>query len=136
MPGQCSFKDSWLNDVDQNGHKLSLYIKKRDQKSVLCCACETVINIIRGCTSIYQHSKAEKHKMNFSVKLCNSQLTINCDKITFLNNKESVLRAEIIWALKCIQCNYSFQSNDGIKDIFRLMFDCDTAKEFSMSERK
>lgn len=47
------------------------------------------------------------------------------------------MKAEVIWALKCVQNNYSFQSNNGLNEIFRLMFpDSTIASGFSMAETK
>lgn len=140
MPGQSNcFKESWLKNSDSNGHKLSTYVKQKDLHSITCVACDTIVKINRGCASIYQHSKGDRHKNNMVVKLSNNQLKIsNGDGgVTYFNKKEDVLKSEIIWALRCVQYNHSFQSNDGIKDVFRLMFpECEVAQQFTMSAKK
>lgn len=50
---------------------------------------------------------------------------------------DEVLRAEILWALKCVKSNYSFASNTGNNQLFSSMFpDSSIAKSYKMSETK
>lgn len=49
----------------------------------------------------------------------------------------SSTRAEIYWALHCVQCNYSFNSNVELGKLFSVMFpDSEVAKAYSMSRTK
>lgn len=47
------------------------------------------------------------------------------------------MKAEILWALKCIDSNYSFSSNDGNNQLFSKMFpDSSIAADFKMGHTK
>ena len=52
-------------------------------------------------------------------------------------SKNDTLNAEILWALKCVESNYSFHSQKDIVQIFGKMFPtCDIAKSMSLGETK
>lgn len=51
--------------------------------------------------------------------------------------KENSMRAELIWALKTIANNYSFQSCEGVKEVFMEMFpDTKLLEYFTLSPKK
>ena len=53
------------------------------------------------------------------------------------NRKDDTTKAEIIWAAKTANDNYSFRSSDGVGDTFRAMFsNPGTLETFSMSRTK
>ena len=53
------------------------------------------------------------------------------------SNKGDTTKAEIIWAAKAANDNYSFRSSDGIGDTLRVMFsDPETLETFSMRRTK
>ena len=53
------------------------------------------------------------------------------------NRKDDTTKAEIIWAAKTANDNYSFRSSDGVGDTFRAMFSNPGRLEtFSMSRTK
>ena len=52
-------------------------------------------------------------------------------------SKNQALTAEIIWAMKTVDCHYSFKSSEGTADMFKMMFpDSDIAKQFQCAETK
>lgn len=54
-----------------------------------------------------------------------------------LTSEDEILRAEILWALKCVASNYSFQSNKEMNNLFNMMFpDSKIAQGYEMSETK
>lgn len=54
----------------------------------------------------------------------------------FMAGKE-VLKAEVLWALKCVSSNYSYNSCSEIADVLKTMFtDSDIAKQFTLSPAK
>ena len=55
------------------------------------------------------------------------------------NSTDSVdkRKAEIMWALKCVVCDWSINSAEKITDLFKVMFsDSQIASEFQMSGTK
>ena len=55
----------------------------------------------------------------------------------YLNTQEQACKAEIRWALKCANNNYSFVSNDNISNIFQDMFpDSQIARNFKLGYTK
>ena len=57
--------------------------------------------------------------------------------ICFTSKKDDTTKAEIIWAAKTANDNYSFRSSDCIGDTFRAMFsNPETLETFSMSRTK
>lgn len=54
----------------------------------------------------------------------------------WLQSKET-RKAEILWALKCVQSHLSFRSNDGVSELFQAMFwDSNIAKNYSCGRTK
>lgn len=54
-----------------------------------------------------------------------------------MSHDETVLRAEILWALKCVKANFSFKSNNENNELFMTMFpDSVIAQSYKMSETK
>ena len=50
---------------------------------------------------------------------------------------KKVADAEILWALKCVYCHFSGNSNVGVNDLFkRMLSDSEIAVNYSMSESK
>ena len=61
--------------------------------------------------------------------------TSNISDQIALNNYAT--RAEIIWAMKSISSNYSYNSCQGIPELFKVMFpESDTVQAFAMSKTK
>lgn len=58
-------------------------------------------------------------------------------RLYFMSMDDQVLRAEILWELKCVKSIFSFASNSGNNDLFSAMFpDSKIAKSYKMSETK
>ena len=52
-------------------------------------------------------------------------------------HKESVLKAEVIWALEILVTSYSFRSSAGKGEVFSYMFPgSEIAKQFQMDKTK
>lgn len=51
--------------------------------------------------------------------------------------KEQAFKAELLWAMKCASCKYSFTANDGIRALFQEMFpDSCIAENYQMAHTK
>lgn len=58
-------------------------------------------------------------------------------RLHLMSMDDTVLRAEILWALKCVKSTFSFASNTGNNDLFTAMFpDSKIAKSYKTSETK
>ena len=69
-----------------------------------------------------------------------SPASVNQKQMTLtFNSTDSVdkRKAEIMWALKCVVCDWSINSAEKISDLFKVMFsDSQIASEFQMSRTK
>lgn len=136
--GKCKFNLEWLNKTNGNGHKVSSYLKQKDENNALCAVCEKVYTIDRGFTAIMQHAKGTKHVEQIKIKVDN-QTRLSFHGLEVFKSKEQVLKAELLWTLRSIVCNYFFSSSDGIKEVFKCMFtnsNCDALNQFSLSAKK
>lgn len=159
--GKCHFNNSWLTQEDSNNVVVSSWAKQVNDDTILCCACNKKIVITRGFQAIDQHSKGEKHKRLFTLKFKPNQLHLEVNqrvvnteveniavadeqtatneqrqRITLFSVKENAVTAELYWVLWCVAKNYSFHSNDGISNIFKVMFPKDFPVHFSLSATK
>lgn len=136
----------WFKRTDELGHKISTWCKKLDDKEVFCSICNKKIYCgSKGFAALTQHVATNIHKENSSVKLDSCQLlfqrnienhassskTANHDKpkLDMICKRETVTRAEIIWALKSVQCNMAAGVSDDLKDVFSAMFSGNIAAE-------
>lgn len=90
---------------------------------------------------VKSHSKSTGHIQHEAVLLGHSsQRTISADgglsagKFV-LTEPEHVIKAETLWAFKCVKANFSFASNE--EDVFKIMFpDSQIASKYAMGETK
>lgn len=140
--GKCRFNTNWLSQKDTNGYLLSEFIVKNVQDhndfSVLCKVCDKIINTERGVTAILQHCKGDRHKNAFDLKIRNNQrLSVVDNTLRFFEDRGNAIKAELLWTLKCVVSNFSFNSANNLKHIFQQMFpDSSIAKSFSLSPKK
>ena len=155
MPGQCRFKDSWLQDS-----AMSVWLKRASsQNEAYCSFCKKTFDISSmGKSALLSHSKGKKHlllqtthtvdKNSMDLYVCSSDSVKNkhdrpeteeCSQNVIDRHvlKTDVLNAEIWWALKMVDSNNSFSSNRNVSFIFQKMFtDSQIAKQISVSETK
>jgi hypothetical protein len=163
MPKNTRFNETWLNKTDHDGVKLDKWLKRGEKISTFrCTVCNTgdLDCSNRGWSAISQHMKTKGHSENMQLLKTNSifcieppstiqalstddvvpipqaRLDIVKRPIT-LDFQEQVVKAETIWALTVAQRGYSYNSCDGIGDVFRYMFpDSKIAQQFSMQSKK
>lgn len=161
----CNFNNKWLEESDASGALISSWAKKLDKSNILCCVCEKKVSLQRGKQSILQHSRGDKHKQLYKLKVqqnlqlrvvpgnkssdvvtannkssgvINSQVSGSSQKrFSLVCNKDEALKAELLWTMRLLMQNQSFRSCEGLKDIFVAMFpSCSILDEFSLSETK
>lgn len=59
------------------------------------------------------------------------------DKLSSFLHKDDVTKAEVMWTLKTVMSNYSYNSAAGLNEIFKFMFpDSEIAKKFQLGSTK
>ena len=164
---QTKFNDRWLDEADANGHKLRLWCSRgKTDTTAHCFVCKKTIQCGNaGLAQVLQHAEkshihiklakiaysdgqskiAFKTIQNFpSIEPQNTSEVIVSEigpvpvhNVLLTNRKVDTTKAEIIWATKTANDNYSFRSSDGVGDTFRAMFsNPGTLETFSMSRTK
>ena len=157
--------DRWLDETDGNGYKLGLWCcKGKSDTTAYCFVCDNSVWECRICpsSSTFRRSKTRIHLAKIACS--DSQTKIAFKTIQNASSLESqgtsevsetipvpvcnicvtskkdgtcTSNAEIIWAAKTGNDNYSFRSSDGIGDTFRAMLsNPETRETFSMSRTK
>ena len=111
----------------------------------LCCYCHQNFSIGgQGIGQVFSHKKSLKHKQNVPPDNTSKQSTIKFKEVSptcesgssrkelpefrkqlqldSMLHKESVLKAEVIWALEVLVNSYSFRSSAGKGELLRLCF--------------
>jgi len=162
---QTKFNDRWLDEIDGNGHKLRLWCSKgKTDTTAYCFVCKKTIQCGNaGFAQVLQHSEKSKTHIRLANIACSDSQTkiafktihnsssiesqassevseiipVPVRNICVTSKKDDTTKAEIIWAAKTANDNYSFRSSDGIGDTFRAMFsNPETLETFSMSRTK
>ncbi|PFX13024.1 hypothetical protein AWC38_SpisGene22936 [Stylophora pistillata] len=162
---QTKFNDRWLDEIDGNGHKLRLWCSKgKTDTTAYCFLCKKTIQCGNaGFAQVLQHSEKSKTHIRLANIACSDSQTkiafktihnsssiesqassevseiipVPVRNICVTSKKDDTTKAEIIWAAKTANDNYSFRSSDGIGDTFRAMFsNPETLETFSMSRTK
>lgn len=104
----------------------------------------------KGLEKIRRHGKTSMHKrivagrggtskqMTLVTQKSNESLLQLSKQPTFSSFREDeTIKADILWALKCIQSNYAFASKHDSSELHRSMFpDSNIALNYSMAETK
>lgn len=159
------FNDRWLDEIDGNGQKLRLWCSKgKTDTTAYCFVCKKTIQCGNaGFAQVLQHSEKSKTHIRLANIACSDSQTkiafktihnsssiesqassevseiipVPVRNICVTSKKDDTTKAEIIWAAKTANDNYSFRSSDGIGDTFRAMFsNPETLETFSMSRTK
>lgn len=131
-----------FNETDEAGYIIKLWARPtKDPKTIFCNACDKQVKIIRGKFSVNQHVKGTSHQQQCKIKFNQKQLHItnkeNNVELFTPSPQQLASKAEIIWTLRTVCRNHSFESVAGLKDIFRTMFpSVEWLQYFSLSPRK
>ena len=144
MPRSTSFSDSWLQRSDANGHKIGDWClaSTQDKEHAYCKLCKKTFSVANaGVQQILQHSKTAGHKDVVRVALSSSQPKLfegaSTSKIWKMTDEDKTDRAEVLWILAAVKCNYSFQSADTVISILKIMFpDSAIAASLSLGQKK
>ena len=66
---KCKFRAAWLEETDENGDRLALYIieDKNDKHRAICSVCYASLNIsYGGKTAIFAHARGYIHKQKMT----------------------------------------------------------------------
>ncbi|XP_041373309.1 uncharacterized protein LOC121386467 [Gigantopelta aegis] len=164
MPGQCHFQASWLDIPD---FKDWLQKVVRDARCIVCVKTISLKNQGITACKIHvkgqKHNKAMEDKRKtipgFFSPRSTSETVTTIAQYSLPSSKPAepstsigdaslmaprplvcgnqTLKAEILWALKCVDSHFSFHSCEHISDIFKQMFPGDPlAQTFSCGETK
>ena len=116
-----------------------------DMFSFYCSICNTSLVCHKGSYTLLQLARIAEHKKNVTIKLTPNQLRLSAassmetDEPAKLPIRlgayvvwDETTVAEITWALKMIESDYSGKSEDGIADVFGKIF-TDTVKKKKLS---
>ena len=85
---------------------------------------------------IYKEKGSKKNQQNF-FHSSQENATVLTKPNSILSLDEQVVKAETLWALKCVNSNMSFASANGDGDMFRQMFpDSRIAENYKQNETK
>ncbi|XP_030847404.1 uncharacterized protein LOC115926629 [Strongylocentrotus purpuratus] len=166
MPGNCHFKDAWLEHPDYRGWILK---ESSDLGTARCAVCMCKFSVRNmGEAAVKSHKKSEKHTANLQQQQRHSTLSLksffkakgaesssvsitstdattstcapSTSKVTTpipVAAREETLKAEILWCLKVVEDHLSFHSCQHNSELFQRMFpDSAIAKGFTLSETK
>lgn len=164
MPKTTKFNPDWLERCDDSGVRISRWLKQGTTTTTFqCIVCNTGDRDCsnQGWRAVAQHMntyyhlnsiKIQKENSKFVVEPANYQtlsnnhtLTINslrldvddAKKSLMLNFDEQVAKAEAIWSLNVARRGFSYNSCDGLGEIFRSMFpDSKIAQQFNIQSKK
>ncbi|CAM4967600.1 unnamed protein product [Rotaria socialis] len=162
MPQVTKFKRAWLSRRDDNGDELNLWLKQGSKETTFqCTLCKTsdLDCANQGYSAIYQHMNTKNHKANKNSLKDNSLLAIrtlkpqtvsiandnnsgilvidNSQKSTLLPFNDQITKAEIVWALTVARRGFTYNSCNGIGEVFKSMFpDSKIAQQFNMQSKK
>ncbi|CAM4808041.1 unnamed protein product [Rotaria magnacalcarata] len=162
MPQVTKFKRAWLSRRDDNGDELNLWLKQGSKETTFqCTLCKTsdLDCANQEYSAIYQHMNTKNHKANKNSLKDNSLLAIrtlkpqtvsiandnnsgilvidNSQKSTLLPFNDQITKAEIVWALTVARRGFTYNSCDGIGEVFKSMFpDSKIAQQFNMQSKK
>lgn len=160
--GKCKFSQTWLDDPL---FKDWLKPVMGNDREAFCSVCKKTINLTwNGVTAVKSHSASSIHQQRMKVRgeqlpismfslartnptqppqqtsrpnPISSTTTATADGQQTLQVLPSALRAEVMWCLNTVANHHSFNSNDGIGELFAAMFsDSDIAKSFACGKDK
>jgi len=148
---KVQFNYSWLERADSLGFKISKWARKCGDSEIFCKLCVNTIKIDKkGFQAIVQHVLTNIHKNNCSLKLGNNQLHLSSLPLSELESnvstktltldtfcaKDLSTKAELIWSMKTVLCNYSAASCNDLFGIFKAMFGDGVPLCFSLGRTK
>ncbi|CAF0949463.1 unnamed protein product [Adineta ricciae] len=162
MPKDTKFSLDWLERSDNDGVQVKRWLRQGTTDTTFQCTyCKTGDRDCsnQGWRAVAQHMntlghvktiKSLKNNSKFVVEPTNSQTLLSNDppttntlglddtkKSPTLNFDEQVTKAEAIWSLNVARRGFSYNSCDGLGDIFRAMFpDSNIAQQFNIQSKK
>jgi hypothetical protein len=162
MPKDTKFNHDWLERIDNFDIQVRKWLKPGTTDTTFqCTLCRTGDRDCsnQGWGAIYQHMSTNNHIKFINIMKTNSKFVVepakshtlsNNDtpttnqlrlgdtrKSPILNFNEQVTKAETVWGLTVARRGFSYNSCDGLGEIFRSMFsDSKIAQQFSIQSKK
>lgn len=147
--GRCKvINQAWFEREDGHGYKVKEWAKKQSASEVYCILCMSIVSVEnKGFQAISAHVKTKKHTQECAVKLPSRQLKLAlvpprdsnvepAKQVKLFDISEASRAAELKWIMHCVTNSHSAKSCDGIGDLFRDIFPCDSANGFQLSRTK
>lgn len=146
---KCLPKKCWLEGDDGNGRDIRDWCKiDTENNNVTCNICHSTLNCtLKGRQAILQHALTKKHIQNVKAQ-CNPlklhltgvsatpSSSASSNQLGMYCLQDSVIKAEILWALKMVKNNISARACEDIGPLFNEMFNCEISKQFTMGRTK
>ncbi|XP_062374792.1 uncharacterized protein LOC134062699 [Sardina pilchardus] len=146
--GKCKFNDSWLAKEE-----FSAWLKRLpDDSEAYCTLCKRTLKLgTLGIKALESHTKSTKHQESansarnshgiaqFYSAASTSRNTgsVTSGSIRALLGSTDTMKAEVLWALNTVVKHQSCRSNDGIGELFQMMFpDSTIGKTFQCGRDK
>ena len=144
MPGKTSYQTAWNQDSAFKDWVLPVNGNPFVAKCKFCPAKRINISSM-GRRALTSHAPGQKHKdavlhaarVETMGAYISRPQTVAARPPTVQVSKDEQLKAEILWAIKCVDSNYSFNSNAGIVELFgRIFTDSTIAKTMTIGPTK
>lgn len=152
MSKRVKFQLRWFSVQDSNKNDIGQWAKKlneNDEYSCLCVICNINVSTSKGLQCLHQHADTIKHKRNL-YKIAPKQLTLSMSATTcsstetggtrqvvaVYNSREAACKAELLWSMETVACDYSLNSCQGKKELFNIMFPGGIQDTFTISPTK
>lgn len=147
MPGgKTKFSNAWLDEPDGQSYIFGKWCRKGSEYSGFCILCKKDIPCSNaGILQLKQHALGKKHKELMNSVFHKSQTKFRTasastsggtSQFQLFSHADKVSKAEIIWALKVAQSDFSFASSDNIVATFQEMFGTSISKDMTLSSSK
>ncbi|CAM1296488.1 QTRT1 (predicted) [Pycnogonum litorale] len=145
MPkAKTKYSKSWLEKKDGNGHIVGQWLKEEDSPySAKCTLCVRSIKCDNsGFKQILAHADRDEHKAIAHQRFSKDQIRFSTSEkpgtivLPARSHNDQVAVAEAAWSMKVAASNYSYNSCDGLSQLFQFMFPCPYTKDFSLGRSK
>lgn len=134
--------ERYLNEKDLNGYEIRTWAKKcpSDKSALYCICCEKQVKIVRGKFSLNQHVRSSCHQQQYKIKIVDQVHLTNNNSLgglSLFKPKQDAIKAELLWTLRLLSKNQSFESITGLKDLLQCTFpNVEWLQYFNLSPRK
>lgn len=138
MPSRETSVSKLFEQTDTNGVVVGKWAKPHNQQNIWCTLCAKSVSISSGgMWMVNQHAKGTNHKQLSTARFSDNQPRFSPSSSTLIKPlNERVLEAEILWAFKVAEEDWSFRSCDNLDKLFGRMFHSEESAKFGMAHTK